>query len=48
MKIKIVVGSMEAFATLNNTKTASAVVNSLPIESVAHRWGEEIYFEVPL
>ncbi len=48
MKIKIVVGSMEAFAMLNNTKTASAVVNSLPIESIAHRWGEEIYFEIPL
>jgi hypothetical protein len=48
MKIKIVIGSMEAFATLNNIKTASAIVNSLPFESVAHRWGEEIYFEIPL
>ena len=48
MKIKIVVGSIEAYATLSNTKTASAVVNSLPFDSVAHRWGEEIYFEVPL
>lgn len=48
MKIKIVVGRMEAFAGLNNTKTASAVVNSFPIESIAHRWGEEIYFEIPL
>ena len=48
MKIKIVVGSIEAYATLSNTKTASAVVNSLPFDSFAHRWGEEIYFEVPL
>lgn len=48
MKIKIVVGSIEAYATLSNTKTASAVVNSLPFDSVVHRWGEEIYFEVPL
>ena len=48
MKIKIAVGSIEVFATLSNTKTASAVVNSLPFDSVAHRWGEEIYFEVPL
>jgi hypothetical protein len=48
MKIKIIVGSIEAFATLNNTRTASSVVNSLPFDSVAHRWGEEIYFEVPL
>ncbi len=48
MKIKIIVGSMEAFATLNNTKTASAIVNFLPFESIAHRWGEEIYFEILL
>ncbi len=48
MKIKIVAGDIEAFATLSNTKTASAVVNSLPFDSVAHLWGEEIYFEVPL
>ena len=48
MKIKIVVGSIEANATLSNTKTASAVVNSLPLDSVVHRWGEEIYFEIPL
>jgi hypothetical protein len=48
MKIKIVVGSIEAFATLCNTKTASAVANSLLFDSVAHRWGEEVYFEVPL
>ena len=48
MKIKIVVGSIEAVATLSNTRTASAVVNFLPFDSVAHCWGEEIYFEVPL
>jgi hypothetical protein len=48
MKIKIVVGSTEAFAGLNNTKTASVVVSALPFESIAHRWGEEIYFEIPL
>lgn len=48
MKIKIVVGSIEAYATLSNIKTASAVFNSLPFDSVAHRWGEEIYFEVPI
>jgi uncharacterized protein len=48
MEIKIVVGSIEAYGTLSNTETTSAVVNSLPFDSVAHRWGEEIYFEVPL
>lgn len=48
MKIKIVAGSTEAFAELNDTKTASAAVETLPFESIAHRWGEEIYFEIPL
>ncbi len=48
MKIKIVTESTEAFAELNNTKTASAVAEALPFESVAHRWGDEVYFEIPL
>lgn len=47
MKIKIVTESMVAFAELNNTKTASAIYDSLPFESIAHRWGEEVYFEIP-
>jgi hypothetical protein len=48
MKIKIVTGSTEAFVELNNAKTASAVAGALPFESIAHRWGEEIYFNIPL
>ncbi len=48
MKIKIVTESTETLAELNNTKTASAVSEALPFESIAHRWGEEVYFEIPL
>ncbi len=48
MKIKIVTESTEAFAELNDTKTASAVAKALPFESAAHRWGDEVYFEVSL
>ncbi len=33
---------------LRNTKTASAIIKALPFESTAHRWGEEIYFEIPV
>ncbi|MDP2767469.1 MAG: cyclophilin-like fold protein [Candidatus Methanoperedens sp.] len=48
MKIKIITEGAEAFAELNNTKTASAIFDSLPFESTAHRWGDEIYFDIPL
>jgi hypothetical protein len=48
MKIKIVSESAEALAELRNTKTASAIIKALPFEAIAHRWGEEIYFDVPL
>lgn len=48
MKIKIASESAEALAELKNTKTASAIIKALPFESIAHRWGEEIYFDIPL
>jgi hypothetical protein len=48
MKIRIISGNIEAFAELNSTKTASAIFDSLPLESAAHRWGDEVYFEIPL
>jgi hypothetical protein len=48
MKIKIVTESTEAFAKINDTKTATAIAEALPFESKAHLWGEEVYFEVPL
>ncbi len=48
MMIKIVTESTEALAELNNTKTASAAAEALPFESIAHRWGDEVYFEIPV
>jgi hypothetical protein len=48
MKIKIAAESAEALAELMNTKTASSVIKALPFESMAHRWGEEIYFDIPV
>ena len=47
-EIKIVVGGIEADATLNDTKTASMVFDALPISSKANLWGDEIYFDVDL
>lgn len=31
-----------------NTKTSEALWNALPIEGSANRWGEEIYFTIPI
>ncbi len=31
-----------------NPRTAEAIMKALPVEGVANRWGEEIYFEVPV
>ena len=31
-----------------NPKTAEAVWKALPVESRANRWGEEVYFSIPI
>jgi hypothetical protein len=47
-KIRITAGIIEAGAELNDTRTAQAIWEILPIESQANLWGEEIYFSIPL
>ena len=48
MKIKIFTGDMEAVAELENTPTAKAIYNALPLDGAANRWGDEIYFVIPV
>ncbi len=48
MMIKIAAESAVALADLMNTRTALAIIKVLPFESIAHRWGEEIYFDIPV
>lgn len=45
-KIKIKAGNVEVNAVLNDTKTAEAIWNKLPIEGKANTWGDEIYFSI--
>lgn len=47
MKIKIFANDIEAAAELENTKTANAIYDDLPLDGAANRWGDEIYFAIP-
>ena len=47
-KIRIIAGAIEAEAELNDTGTAQAIWETLPIKSRVNLWGDEIYFSIPL
>lgn len=47
-RVKITAGNVEAYATLNDTKTAEAIWNALPIKARGNTWGDEIYFSIPV
>jgi len=47
-KIRIRARAIEAEAKLNDTKTAQAIWETLPIKSRVNLWGDEIYFSIPL
>jgi hypothetical protein len=48
MKIVIKAESVETTAELNDSNTAKAIWNALPINGQANLWGEEIYFRIPI
>jgi hypothetical protein len=47
-KIKITAGKIQIEAELNDSPTANAICNALPIKGKAQRWGGEIYFTIPV
>jgi hypothetical protein len=47
-KIRITAGAIEATAELNDTRTAQAIWEALPIKGRVNLWGDEIYFSIPL
>lgn len=47
-KIQIIVGNVAATATLYDNATARAIWDALPLKARANRWGDEIYFSIPV
>lgn len=47
-RINIKAGKIEITAELNNTRTAQAIWTALPIKGQGERWGDEIYFAIPV
>jgi hypothetical protein len=49
-KIRIIVeeANISMTAELNDSQTAKAIRDALPIEGHAQTWGEEVYFETPV
>jgi len=47
-RIHITAGDVTAFAALNDSPTARAIWEALPIQARANIWGDEIYFAIPV
>lgn len=47
-RIRITAGDVSATAVLNDSDTAEAIWQALPIEARANTWGDEIYFAIPV
>ena len=45
-KIRVTTGDLKVEAELNESKTAEAIWEALPIEGRNNLWGEEIYFSI--
>jgi hypothetical protein len=47
-KIRITAGTVSAEAELNDSPTADLIWQALPIEGSGSKWGDEIYFRIPV
>lgn len=47
-KVRIRAGGVEVLAKLNDTRTAQAIWEALPVRGQAELWGDEIYFSIPV
>jgi len=47
-RILIRAGQVQVHAELNDSRTAEAIWQSLPLSAAANTWGDEIYFAIPV
>ena len=47
-KISIKTGDVQLTASLDDTATAQAIWDALPIRAKGNTWGDEIYFAIPV
>jgi len=47
-RMRLTAGDISATAVLNDTQTADAIWEALPITARANTWGNEIYFAIPV
>ena len=48
LRVHIRCDGVNATATLNDSPTAQAIWEALPLEGSANVWGDEIYFRIPV
>ena len=46
--IRIEAGDLQVGATLADTPTGKKIAEALPLAGTVNRWGDEIYFEIPV
>ena len=46
--IRIQIGEIEIYGTVNDSDVAKSVISILPINSSFNTWGDEIYFPIPI
>jgi len=47
-KIKIKFAGNTIMAQLNDTDTSKEIISNLPLRGIINRWGDEIYFSIPV